>query len=99
MAFMKPVYAIADFWVVETTNGTEVVPAEYFTQEQLGEAVSGQIEGEPELVQAKWFCRLSAPGYLDATEWAGPFDTMDEARAYIVETYEVDPESGEPLDA
>ena len=31
--------------------------------------------------------RLSAPGYLDCTEWA-VFDTVEEALSYLAEMYE-----------
>ena len=34
-----------------------------------------------------FYARLSAPGYLDCTEWAGPFETEHEAEIYLVETY------------
>jgi len=34
-----------------------------------------------------WFARLSAPGYLDATEWSGPFDSEKEAEEYLDEMY------------
>ncbi len=47
--------------------------------------------------RSKWFCRLSAPGYLDCTAWDGPHDTMDEARAHIQDWYEVDATTGEDL--
>jgi hypothetical protein len=30
-----------------------------------------------------WFCRLSAPGYMDATDWNGPYSSEDEARQAI----------------
>lgn len=40
--------------------------------------------------------RLSAPGYLDCTEWT-TFATMKEARDYIAAVYDVDPDSGDPL--
>lgn len=33
--------------------------------------------------------RLSAPGYIDCTEWT-VFDTEDEAREYLAETYPED---------
>lgn len=39
--------------------------------------------------------RLSAPGYLDATEWF-VLRTEQHAKNYIKEQYEVDPETGEP---
>lgn len=28
-----------------------------------------------------WFHRLSMPGYLDCTEWAGPYESYSEAKA------------------
>jgi hypothetical protein len=34
-----------------------------------------------------WLCRLSAPGYLDCTEWGGPFETEESAVEAIVELY------------
>lgn len=40
--------------------------------------------------------RLSAPGYMDQTDWA-VFDTAQEAQDYIRETYEIDPHTGESL--
>jgi len=42
-------------------------------------------------------CRLSAPGYLDCTEWS-IFATEREAREWITETYDVDPDTGDSLD-
>lgn len=44
-----------------------------------------------------WFCRLSAPGYLDCTEWEGPFASEDEARLMVQDTWGVDPDTGEDL--
>lgn len=45
-------------------------------------------EGTPDSVEiiAGYGACLSAPGYMDATEW-NVFPTLDEAKAYIVETY------------
>jgi len=45
-----------------------------------------------------YFARLSAPGYLDCTDWEGPFATEGEARAYIRDTWDVDDETGEPIE-
>jgi len=44
-----------------------------------------------------FFARLSAPGYLDCTEWSGPFETYEEAQQWVEEFYQVDPETGEEL--
>lgn len=40
--------------------------------------------------EAGWYGRLSAPGYLDATDWHGPYKTSDEALREVMEFYEVD---------
>lgn len=37
-----------------------------------------------------WYSRLSAPGYLDCTDWSGPFKTEKEALQYIMDFYNVD---------
>jgi len=34
-----------------------------------------------------YYCRLSANGYLDCTEWHGPFDTIEECAEHLVEIY------------
>lgn len=35
----------------------------------------------------KFYCRLSASGFLDCTDWHGPFDSVDECAIHLVETY------------
>ena len=47
----------------------------------------------------KWWCELHMPGYLDRTGWEGPFDTLDEARRHVEEFWEVDADTGGPLEA
>lgn len=34
-----------------------------------------------------WFARLSAPGYLDSTDWSGPFPSEAAALAHLEEMY------------
>jgi hypothetical protein len=36
-------------------------------------------ESETYLPAAGWYGRLSAPGYMDCTDWAGPFESEAEA--------------------
>lgn len=74
--------------------------AEYLTEEEAREyyfepciADGGDPGEKPE---AGWYGRLSAPGYLDCTDWMGPFKTAEEALYEVCEFYEVD-EDGEPL--
>ena len=33
------------------------------------------------------YCRLSASGYLDCTDWSGPFETIDEAAQCLIDLY------------
>lgn len=58
----------------------------------------GLVPGTIEIIRDKWWCRLSAPGYMDCTDWCGPFDTLDQARHEIETFYEVDPDTGEDLE-
>jgi hypothetical protein len=89
MAFMVPEYVYGDFAEGETYEGAWLIPWEHRSDVEWTE--------RPEKVRG-WFARLSAPGYLDATDWWGPFDSESEAREYIAENYDVDPHSGDPLD-
>lgn len=48
---------------------------------RLADYVDGRKFEEIEVVRL-YFARLSAPGYLDCTEWCG-FNTLKEAREYL----------------
>lgn len=62
-------------------------------------AIDGKLaDSTCEVIIGKWWARLQAPGYMDATEWMGPFDSERDARAAIVEAYDVDPDTGDSLD-
>jgi hypothetical protein len=89
---MVPQYSQDDFIIVTDENGSGcALPAEYYSPSEHSK------EATIEPVTDKWFYRLSAPGYLDCTEWTGPFDTIGEAKSDLVECYDVHPETGEPL--
>ena len=45
-----------------------------------------------------YFARLSAPGYLDCTEWYGPYKTLEEAKEHLSAIYDVDPDTGDDLE-
>lgn len=91
-----------DVWEVSANGGeTHVVPAALIPQERTGvelltaleDYVEGAVDTEDdeitpiaELRQGVWLARMSAPGYLDATEWAA-FDTREEAEDYLIEMY------------
>jgi hypothetical protein len=101
MAFMIPEYTKEPFWIVETNAGTEKVPADLLGEHPSKDDFSDYVEGTEiydfQKVTA-WFARLSAPGYLDATDWGGPFKTKKDAKEYIEETYDVDPDTGDELE-
>ena len=110
MAFMIPEYAKGKAWSVETESGEgglvleDLVPTKGyrvgdFTEDpNLLDALADYVEGgdvvEAHLVQG-WFVHLSAPGYMDQTEWDGPFKTKKEAMTHLEDTFEVDPVTGE----
>lgn len=63
-----------------------------------GDDSPGQIDGtdEIETITDKFFHRLSAPGYLDCTDWSGPFDARVEAVEDLLRTYADDVDSDHP---
>jgi hypothetical protein len=62
-------------------------------REQTIAEIQPYVEGTPQSWENIKGCgaRLSAPGYLDCTEWT-VFDTEDEAREYLEEMYPDDDE-------
>lgn len=89
MAFMIPEYHDA------STDGSVVA----YNGELYMDAPDDLPESDSvEVFDAGFFARLSAPGYLDCTDWEGPFATEGEARAYIRDTWDVDDETGEPIE-
>jgi hypothetical protein len=89
MAFMVPEYSNAAFVEVTGADGeSRFCQASLWPEIEAGETVVQTFKG-------KWFCHLTAPGYMDQTDWSGPFDTEGEAREHIRETFDVDPDTGE----
>ncbi len=39
-----------------------------------------------------WYVRLSAPGYMDCTDWMGPYSTEEDGIVELCEFYECDTE-------
>ena len=68
--------------------------AEYLTKDDVLEFKVCEILEDAE---AGWYSRLSAPGYLDCTDWSGPFESEQEALDYIMETFDID-ENGDDLE-
>jgi hypothetical protein len=86
--FMHPVIEQGNYYEVDTSFGMEIVPVDVAGDGATLESVRDYCEGEPLEITRKsgYLARLSAPGYMDCTEWSA-FDTADEAASYLVETY------------
>lgn len=92
--FMQPHVERGSYFAIETTCGTEVVPADLIgrTVGTHVEAFANYIEGKPldedEVIECKdgWLARMSAPGYLDCTSWSA-FASEAQAMAYLIEMY------------
>ena len=77
MAFMEPQYDNGPFEVFENDNcETFIVPAGTFSASYLDYMDLSLVDH----TLGKWYYRLSASGYMDCTEWTGPFATEEEAR-------------------
>lgn len=67
-------------WIDKTANEFMVPEMQFFTdneaKEYVGEDATGGI-----------YARLSAPGYLDCTDWIGPFDSQREAEEELYRMY------------
>ena len=96
MGTMKPeIVGPTDWWEVETNQGTYWVQCEFVGYKDDVNAVK-LLDYLPDATNTneilRWEfksgygARLSMPGYLDCTEWV-VFDSEQEAREYLAETY------------
>lgn len=91
MSFMKPFATYGTFHQLDTrTEGIVSVPAEYFSAAQFAHD-NGMDVDDVETITG-WFARLSAPGYMDCTEWQGPYEDESSAYAGLAESYGDDEE-------
>jgi hypothetical protein len=108
---MVPAYYKGKAWDVESNQGGWLVLDDvhpvgkhrtgYTTDDPaVLKALEQYVEGEPTeaTVVSGWFAQLTAPGYMDQTEWSGPYNTKKEAEDYIAKQFDVDPRTGEGLE-
>lgn len=90
MSFMERQIEHGQWIEVDGPAGIEIFPADMFTED---EAKGNYSYGEPWSVETVtgYGARLSAPGYLDCTEWT-VFETEAEAEEFLRETYGDDDE-------
>ncbi len=84
IAFMQPAIDFGTFIVGETTEGTVILHPDVFETERKHYQL---LRGEIWIEESGWFGRLSASGYLDCTDWSGPFGSEQEAHAFLNEMY------------
>lgn len=98
MFMQKQIYR-AGYYEVDTSCGTEIVPADVCNL--IGDpypipvaelCALGYLEGKPfdlaalAPMQTGWLARMSAPGYMDCTSW-GVYKTAEEASADLDAMY------------
>lgn len=75
MSFMQPEVYEGDYYLVETDNGTCIVPADDAGNPQTNADLADYCEGDvhdpddPPTKHHGWLGRYQAPGYTDATDW------------------------------
>ena len=84
--FMEPQVTGCIQWLqLDTPNdGIVSVPASDWTMDTFAKEY-GMADVDVEVIVG-YGARLSAPGYMDCTEWS-VFDTVSEAEQYLVDTY------------
>lgn len=97
MGFMQKQIVYQSWYLVETTNGTECMPSDLCDSDL--ESVADYCEGTPQSVEevTGFGARLSAPGYMDCTEWT-IFGTLACAEEYLESLDECEDEDEEQAD-
>lgn len=99
MSFMSVETFHGKMMQFEGRNGIDIVPLDVagITRDALVKESKGfPIE---ESVISGIFARMSAPGYMDCTDWSGPYDTEDAAREDMRAMYGDDDESDDETDS
>lgn len=95
MAFMQPEITFMAMLHIETTCGVELVPVDLVgnaaTPVDLEDYLQGKMYPDGHSREVGYYARLSAPGYLDATDWSGPYQTEAEARDGLAEMHDICP--------
>jgi hypothetical protein len=79
--FMKPNVVKMDVVEVDTRDGSFLLPIEYLPLEVTAVTEITAVH------TGQWIARLSAPGYMDCTDWMGPFDSEEEALEELFQIY------------
>src|SRR5271167_1082360 len=101
MAHMQPIAEHFAAYHVETNEGTTVVLeddsgviVDSENMDAVAHAFRDYLAPRATIYSFErkegWYGRLSASGYLDCTDWHGPYATADEALDAVKEQYDVD---------
>lgn len=93
-SFMQPYVYHGLYFAIETSYGTEIVPADVIGRtcgtaaEAFQNYVEGTIEDTDDCVECQegWLARMSAEGYMDCTDWTA-HASEQEAVDYLVDMY------------
>ena len=95
MPFMIPEYELGECPYCSAL-GVEECPSH--RDEELTDSDIPVVRMSDEAKSDHWregyWTRLSAPGYMDATSWLGPFTSREDAEEAISEAYDVCPVCG-----
>ena len=75
------------FTVKEIEAALDVAEREFMRPDVAYMTADEAAEWTNDIPEAGWYWRLSAAGYLDCTEWAGPFTSEESAVADMLCTY------------
>lgn len=86
---MKPEITHRTFTVLDTSEGIICIPSDISEED----AVSPRTRIYSREEATGFFARLSMPGYLDCTEWQGPYATEEEALKALADQYDLEEEN------
>lgn len=89
MGFMK-LYTQHGHWqIIRNTRDGDICTFEQDAEFRGNEAAAKAYGVDPEDVETVfgWCAHYSAPGYMDQTDWCGPYETEEEAIAECKEMY------------
>lgn len=93
MLHMHPQIYYDQYFEIDTSQGIQIIPAsvvstdpENVTLEDLRDFYEGEPYTEEFELKEGWLARMSAPGYMDCTEWTAHESFLD-ADNYLEEMY------------
>jgi hypothetical protein len=93
---MAPEYYFGRMWQCEDCDNVDQCDFPYaeFSRSEAADMCEGAVE----LSEEGWWVRLNARGYMDVTDWSGPFKNEKLAREAIVDAHDVHPDTGDEFD-